>query len=139
MPLKENLLKYGVVSCRDLVELYYGWRMVAVAYQIPVPGGLATRQLLLPQDPRRIKYEIWMTAEPGPAFVSLGSAADLDNNATMDIEIDNDNNYYLVRSFLTDLDAVCQDLWFTNADGNADISVRAVILTPAPIDEVPLG
>ena len=43
------------------------------------------------------------------------------------------------RSFLTDFETVCLAQWFINVDANASISARTVILTPAPVDEVPLG
>ena len=56
-----NILKYGILRCRDLVELYFGARMVATVAELASPVGTANPQLIFGDDLRRISYEIVLT------------------------------------------------------------------------------
>jgi hypothetical protein len=139
--LKDNLLKYGVLTCRDLVELYYGWRIVSFLKETSGPVSTGNPQLLIDQDPRRISYEITLSSasDAGVAIISIGTQTDVQQGLGQDYYLQPQTTIVVRRSFLTDLDTVCQEVWFTNADGFGDIEAREVILTPAPVDEVPLG
>ena len=138
--LKDNLLKYGVLRCRDLVELYYGARMVATLLEggPNFTGGVQFH--LLSQDPRRIAYEI-IIANPDatPYSFSLGTPASFDAGTNQTYEIPAHDEIIIERSFLTGLDSVTMAV-----DGNLpaslmSIATREIFLTPAPVDEVPLG
>lgn len=141
--LKDNLLKYGVLRTRDLVELYFGWRMVAAVTE--TLNGLNTdvAGLLLSQDSRRIRYEINM-ANPDPANpLSVGLASTLDgvDNNPQIYQIPPSSTLVVKRSFLTDLDAVTWSVFMkaVQASDLFEISTRETFLTPAPVDELPLA
>ena len=138
--LTENLLKYGVLKCRDLVELYYGWRIVTFAVETKYLPGAATLVQILQQDTRRIKYEIILNNESNAGDdIQIGTPDAIAAGTSWDISIAPADSYTINRSFLTDLDAVVQPLWAEGDLGNIACYVRETFLTPSPVDEVPLG
>ena len=137
----DNLLKYGILKCRDLVELYYGARMVTSVTETKFSAS-ATPYLILNQDPRRIRYEVWYdtTNLAAPTSIRIGTPAAIGSGEA--ISFDPFISVYtlpLVRDFLTDLDSVCLALMVSDSSGQLIVSTRETFLTPAPVDEVPLG
>jgi hypothetical protein len=141
VPLKDNLLKYGVLSCRDLVELYYGARMVVSitenAFSIPDDGSVIP---LLLQDPRRIRYEInWQNQNAIDVVFSYGSPAAMDLGTNEALVLAPGTGGTFERNWITDQEGVCLALSASGFAGAFGVSTRETFLTPAPVDEVPLG
>jgi hypothetical protein len=140
----DNILKYGILKCRDLVTLYYGVPMVMSLFESSIQVAAFTPKLLVGQDPRRISYEITLAcSDVVTHFAQIGSSLDSLTNSVPPIgaqyQVPPGASIVIERNFLTDGDSICLPVWF-QADGMAVLaSIRAVFLTPAPIDEVPLG
>jgi hypothetical protein len=132
-------IAFGILKCRDLVQLYYGARLVADVRQtfVNYDGASPTPQLLLAQDPRRVRYEIWMNGGSSTATIEMGQLKDFDSQQTMEALFLAGNTFRIERSFLTDLDAVTFELYAQGGGANVDITVRETFLTPAPVDEGP--
>jgi hypothetical protein len=94
--------------------------------------------MLFGQDPRRIKYEIYIeNASNSEATVDMGTLADIDAGNTVEFQIIPLGTMVITRNFLTDLDTVTLEQWVTGTSDNIGISIRETFLTPAPIDEGP--
>lgn len=130
----------GILKCRDLVQLYYGLPMVAALIEnlFYVQGG-DTVQILGP-DPRRIKYEIIISAQ-NASIIYIGSLNQMDQSTAAVYQFGSAGVETISRNFLTDLDSVCLPLLARNtASENAfEVFVRETFLTPAPVDEIPAG
>lgn len=138
MPLPGDTADLGFIRrCRDLVQLYYGVRMVAAIIENEVQGGGGWSPLIL-QDPRRIRYEIIIrNADPANAAeVQIGTPPTFDLGTAQDYEVGIDQTLVIDRNFLTDLDAVTIALNFFCSNENVVISTRETFLTPPPVDEV---
>ena len=136
----DNILKYGILKCRDLVELVYGARMVTSIIEKSFSAS-ATPYLILGQDPRRIRYEVWLN-QNGTAVgytVFMGSPAAIDSGTAQGFWSFTLGYVYLARDFLTDGEAVCLPLKLSDPNGQILVTTRETFLTPAPVDEVPLG
>jgi len=138
--LTENLLKYGVLKCRDLVELYFGWRYVVTISENAFTPSM-TPYLILNQDPRRIRYEIWINVVNvvAGATVLLGSPAAIDAGTAPNLQPFSFYNGPLVRDWITDGEAVTLPVMVSDGTGVIIFSTRETFLTPAPVDELPLG
>lgn len=142
--LKDNLLKFGVLKCRDLVELFYGARMVAQSVTYAPGTSNGSPVIVLPQDTRRISYEIAFSCFQSSlgnagSSIALGTKAQIEAGRGVDYYALPYTTVVVKRSFFEDLDAVTEEVYYQNVDNNYDLEARVVILTPAPIDEVPLG
>ena len=136
----ENILRYGIQRCRDLVGLYFGARIVTTpktslfSLNSVTPGPFA----ILAQDPRRIKYELTITGF-NTSFLTIGTQAEIDAETGQYIAFDFQSTLVIARDWITDQDAVTTPLFALWFQGGVSIYVRETILTPAPVDEVPLG
>lgn len=138
--LKDNLLKYGVLKCRDLVELYYGWRMVTDIIETDNQLDSGVTGPLLQQDPRRIAYDIIMTNYAGTNLeVNFGKTFDLANTAAENYVVGPNSTVVVSKNFLTDLDAVTLPVFINSTGTGFQISTRETFLTPVGVDELPLG
>lgn len=138
--LTENLLKYGVLRCRELVELYFGWRMVTDLVE-NFPYFTATEQfVLMAQDPRRIRYEIVVeNLDVIPQIMQIGSPRAFASSNAEQYSILPGDTKRIMRDFLTDLDGVTIEVDCIASALTLGITTRETFLTPAPVDELPLG
>ena len=125
-----------ILQCRDLVQLYYGVRMVAATrestpgFQPNVTGDL------VPVDPRRIRYEISIqNYDAAPQFAGVGTQQAFAYNKEMQYNVPAGNTIQIERDFLSDLDAVTEGLQFVLGNDNMSINIRETFLTPLPADE----
>jgi len=130
------LTKLGIVRCRDLVQLYYGARMVtAIVEKQSVLSTTSVQQILAP-DPRRIKYEVVFACNPtGPDDFEVGGQTACENGQGQEYNIAANTSIRIERSFLTDLDEVSDSLYASGDNGNITVSTREVFLQPLPVDE----
>jgi hypothetical protein len=134
----DNAIKFGMLKCRDLVELYYGARMVASvvesAFSFTAPQ---TMQILSP-DPRRIRYEIIIgNNNAAPAQLTVGTPSADDGGNDQFYSLPDNETIIIERDFLTDLDCICLALQASCNSGACIVSVRETFLTPIPVDEMP--
>lgn len=136
----DNLLKYGVLRCRDLVELYFGARMVMALVENNVEAD-GTIQTIINQDQRRIRYEIVAVnlSAIAPNFFNTGSRLAFANGTPAQYMIPPGATIVITRDFFTDGDAVCIEVQAQAQLSTVGFSTRETFLTPAPVDEVPLG
>jgi hypothetical protein len=125
-----------ILKCRDLVELYYGARMVTATKnsQIAFVAGIATQ--ILTVDPRRIRFELVLGNEDA-AFITVAisdTSTAINANALL-YDVPPGGSIQLNRSFLTDLDSITGELWMLCSNTNLDVSIRETFLTPLPADE----
>jgi hypothetical protein len=133
-----NILKYGILRCRELVELYYGARMVVSITENSNNLSNAAPQQILGQDPRRIRYEIIVTNAGAAAIVFwLNASQDAVANIASQYTVGAGRSIVIERDFLTDLDAVTVPVWGQANSGGLTVSTRETFLTPAPVDEGP--
>lgn len=139
--LAENLLKYGILRTRDLVELYYGARMVGVSLTPTYFNNFSGQPTqIFKQDPRRYKYRIVFGANGGATTAtSFARTADIVAAQSVTYQCGSGQIFVLERNFLSDLESVCEELWCLNANAGLFLSTQEWILVPAPVDEVPLG
>jgi hypothetical protein len=137
MPDSPNI-KYGILKCRDLVELYYGARMVAALTEnLYFLSATGQTQQILGADPRRISYEIIWESNVVGDLLYIGNQTQMDNFQAAVYKGGNES-VVIKRSWLTDLDTVTLPL-IARAGSTSpyEIFVREVFLTPIPIDELP--
>jgi hypothetical protein len=134
-------IAFGILKCRDLVQLYYGARLVASVIETVNEVASDAAGLLLNQDPRLIKYEIQMsnTDTVNPLQVFLGSTLDavLGGTNFLEYNIPINETVIVERNFFTDLDAVTLPVFVFPQGANFAITTRETFLTPAPVDEGP--
>lgn len=134
----DNAIKFGILKTRDLVELYYGARMVATIAETE-PGGLVNVQnKLLGADPRRIKYEI-ILGNLGPVThaIQIGSPSAVAGGDNQIYVIPPGGTIIIERGFRADMETVCGPLDMIFDNNDVQISVRETFLTPIPVDEMP--
>jgi len=126
----------GIFKCRDLVTLYFGVRMVAFS-KTSVFTPSAIPYVILPQDPRRISYEIFVdtTNVASAPLTLLGTPAQIDQGTAVDVTNATEQGAPISRSFFTELDAVTEAQMVSDATGEIIFSVREIILTPPGVDE----
>lgn len=135
--MKDDWQKFGILKTRDLVELYYGARMVADVKETVVAFGGTLLARILKQDPRRIGYEIVLANEDAAAQeFDLTSITGGSNNSVTAYSVAPGESEVIKRSFLTDLDSVTKEVWCTISVNTQLVSVRETFLTPAPVDEI---
>jgi hypothetical protein len=131
-------IKYGILRTRDLVELYYGARMVTDLVENYFPS-VVNPIVILQQDPRRIRYEVIIsyTTGPNPGAVVLGSPRTNAVGIGQTYWLNPGETIIVERDFLTDLDAVTIELDNLGGTPGIVISTRETFLTPTPVDEGP--
>jgi hypothetical protein len=135
---KDNAIKFGILKCRDLVQLYYGARMVASLVENN-PGIGATAVTVIAPDPRRIRYEV-ILANNDPANhiqFQIGSYGSINAGTAQIYNVEPGASLTIERDFFTDLDAVCLALEATVSAGSGVLCTRETFLTPIPVDETP--
>jgi len=127
----------GILRCRDLATLYYGFPTVASARSLFYGLLAAGTYTILPADPSRIGYEIvGANFSGGATRFFVGSPGEMDANAAMVYLVNSHESLIIQRTFLTDLDSITQEVQL-RTDGSAiDFSVRVITLSPLPNDEL---
>ena len=93
---------------------------------------------ILPQDPRRIRYEVnYYNLSGVGAYLGYGSAASIDAGTNEYLSIPSNVSGSFERVWLTDQEAVCLAVWAQSTAGIIGVSTRETFLTPAPVDEGP--
>ena len=133
-----DAVKFGILRTRDLVELYYGARMVVTIKESYFSAVTSLKQVLGP-DSRRIRYEIVIgnASNAAPFTCFVGSPASMDSLTAAFYHGAIASTLVIDRSFLTDMEAVCLPISVRPNLGSLDIGVRETFLTPAPVDEFP--
>jgi hypothetical protein len=131
-------IKYGILRTRDLVQLYFGARMVASVLETS-PGAIVGPTVqIISGDPRRIKYEIFLANISVAAdYVSIFSNGDTSTDNPQLISLPPGASEILTRTFFGDLDAVTLPVFLTPGAGSINVSVRETFLTTLPADELP--
>jgi hypothetical protein len=125
-----------ILQCRDLVQLYYGVRMVASIIEGQPFFTPNLPKQILQQDPRRIRYEIILAnSDAATQIAGLGSTDDIAFNTGQLYQVAPGASMVIERSFLSDLDAVTIPLSAFVTSANLVISTRETYLTPLPADE----
>ena len=138
MPNGDPTISRGILRTRDLVELYYGARMVgATKRQTAIFDTNTSPQLILGQDVRRISYEIVLASATGLDQCLIGSPAEIDAGFGLLYVVTYGGPFVIKRDFYVDLDTVCEPLVMKKVAGTVVATVREVILTPLPVDESP--
>jgi hypothetical protein len=136
--MTDPTIKYGILRTRDLVELYYGARMVTDLVE-NFFGSFSDTYALLSQDPRRIKYEIIManTSPSENETVQMGSPRTVASGLAQIYWMRPGETIIVTRDFFTDLDSVCIEVDVQFQGPDVQISTRETFLTPTPVDEGP--
>jgi len=137
----DNILKYGVLRTRELIEIFFGARMVTTVRESQVKLGVTPTEII-GQNPSRIRYEIWVAPNVVPSnYLAIGSPAAVDRKVGAFFYTETQSQPpTFVRDWLTDGEGVC--LPVSGAVYSVDTVyayARETILTPAPVDELPLG
>jgi hypothetical protein len=125
-----------ILQCRDLVQLYYGVRMVAQITESQPILNNSTFTTVIQQDPRRIRYEIIIVNDDAAKQeVDLATGTADDPNFNLVYVIPPGVTMVIERSFLSDLDGVTAGIMGLSSNSNVHLSVRETFLTPLPADE----
>lgn len=134
----DNAIKFGILKTRDLVELWYGARMVVQVRATLFNLQASTVVQILQPDPRRIRYEIvFENFDPGPATFDLGTQAEQDSGNTLEYQVPTGASVVVTRTWLDDLEGVTLEQTASTDVANTRVGVRETILTPIPVDEMP--
>jgi hypothetical protein len=133
-----DAIKYGILSTRDLVELYLGARTVVTIIENQTNTG-ASSPVVLNQNPSRIRYEVILgnSNVVGINALTLASPAACDSGFGPTYFLNPGQTIVIERNFETDGEAVCLPLNCAPIHGLTTISTRETILTPLPADESP--
>jgi hypothetical protein len=133
-----DAVKYGILRTRDLVELYYGARMV-VSVKESFFTPTATWAQIMSQDARRIRYELILTNTDGGGNhnIRIGTPGTNDLGTAQSYFVAAQQSLVIQRSFEYDLEGVCLPLNALCNSGVITVSVRETFLTPPPVDEFP--
>lgn len=135
MPAATDRPKW-ILRCRDLVQLYYGVRMVAAIIENQPLFAVSAPAELLTKDPRRIRYEIVIANQTASAItVQVGTQAQVQNQNGPFYQLAPNATQVIDRNFLTDLDAVTDNVWIFANVADYACSTRETFLTPLPADE----
>lgn len=140
--MQPDSIKYGILRVRDLATLYYGVPMVADEKYSGFTLAENTTTEILTINSRRIYYEIVLSlnSSTGSALVQVGPRSQIEASNVGTIALWAGENLQINRSFREELDLVAKGL-SVNVASSATASVyafvREVILTPAPVDEIP--
>lgn len=130
-----------ILSCQQLVELYYGVRMIAQIKEslFNIAPGVMTQ--ILTSDPRRIRYEINVSFDDvtSDTAVAIGTPQSFDTGTVQAYQLATGSAlapfagmFRVERSFLNDLDAVTLPLNCQTASSPCTVTVRETFLTPVP-------
>jgi hypothetical protein len=127
----------GIKSARHLVELYFGVQMVTGVSESVFAPSAGINTLILGPDPRRIKYEL-IFANTGVSndILILGSPATLDTENGNSYSLNEGETIIIERTFFADLDAVTLPLAVRTLNGEINVSVREVYLSPASLEQL---
>lgn len=142
-----------ILGCQQLVELYYGVRMIAQVKESAFFLDAGSTSIILQPDPRRIRYEIAFSSlnVTTTSFIWLGTPQAMDTNSAELVQAVNGTALAPVsgftriqRNFLSDLDTVTLPQAVRSSNFECDVTVRETFLTPLPTDEAspitaPLG
>lgn len=138
MPLGDNKDLGFIRRNRDLVELYYGLRMVALSKESQL-SSQSTQTLAIAVDPRRVKLDLVLANKHTTTACQflLGSPLAFANSSYAVVVVGPNNSIQISRNFLFDLDSITDELDYQTSGGTPVLSIREVILTPPPVDEAP--
>lgn len=140
--MSPDSIKYGILRGRELAALYYGAWMVADEKYSGYTLAENTTTEILQTNTRRIYYEIVLSLNSvtGSAIVQVGPRSQIEAGNVGNIALWPSENLEINRSFREELDLVTKGL-SVNVASSATASVyafvREVILSPAPVDEIP--
>ncbi len=140
MPI--DSIKYGILRARELATLYYGAWMVGDEKYSGFTLAEDTTTDILQTNPRRIYYEIALSlnSSTGSAIVQVAPRSQIEAGNVGNIALWPGENMQINRSFLTELDLVSKGLSVmvaSSATASVYAYVREVLLSPAPVDEIP--
>jgi hypothetical protein len=139
MSAQPPTIQFGILKCRDLVQLYFLARMVVNVRITELPeAALSSNVLWINQDPSRIKYEIILAnLDVASQQIFLATTADGVASSPESYSLAPGTTLRWSRDFLTDLDGVTMPVYASSTSTNLFGSARETFLTPAPIDEGP--
>ena len=135
-------IKFGILRTRDLSTLYYGAPMVADEKYSAFTLTANTTTAILTGNPRRIQYEIVLSlnSATGSAIIQIAPRPVIEAGLAGNIALWSTENLTISRSFREEIDLVAKGL-AVNVASSATASVyafvREVLLSPAPVDEIP--
>lgn len=134
----------GIVRCRDLVQAVRGVRFTTVEKITNLAEPTIITQVVK-LDPRRIRYEIYLTetSGAGPMWVDFFNTPNkpAGGQGILIIGVSAGSTIVITRDWLEDGDLVCAPLWCLNdttldiGTAVSNISVRETLLSPNPVDE----
>lgn len=134
--MDDAAIRLGILKCRDLVELYYGARMVTSIIENNQQGNQTTPQVLVGLDPRRIRLEIVLANRDtvNSLTANIGSPGSNNLGTSELIQLPPGGTVVIERNFLTDMESVTLPLEFQGSS-SVIYSTRETFLTPLPADE----
>src|SRR5258708_6549717 len=104
----DNAINFGTLRTRDLVELYFGGRLVTTIRETVVNLTAAGIEVVR-QDARRIRYEIFIVNGGVTPFFFLGSQAAVQQGTALTLSVGTlpFEEMRIVRDWMTDGEAVC--------------------------------
>ncbi|MGA7885881.1 MAG: hypothetical protein WCA44_09070 [Acidobacteriaceae bacterium] len=135
-------IKYGILRARELATLYYGAWMVGDEKYSGFTLAEDTTTDILQTNPRRIQYEIVLSlnSADGVAVIQIAPRSQIEAGNVGNIALWAGENLQITRTFLTELDLVTKGLSVkvaSTATASVYAFVREVLLSPAPVDEIP--
>jgi hypothetical protein len=126
----------SILGCQQLVELYFGVRMIAIIAEneVALDGDV---DVLIGPDPRRIRYEIILAQQNAAvAQVAIGTPQSFDLGTSQFYVLGQGDTIVIERNFFDDLDAVTLPLSIQlQSESSCTVSTRETFLTPLPTDE----
>jgi len=130
-------LKYGIVRCRDLVELWLGARLTTDYLEsVYYPTVNKWLQILQP-NPARIKYEITLIRTAGGlGTIFVGGVRRPALTVQLPYQVSETLPEIIIsRDWLRDLDLVTAELWAFPQQASFQVNTRETVLRPLPTDE----
>jgi hypothetical protein len=133
-----DAVKFGTLRTRDLVELFYGNRIVVSVIEKRFTPDSVSRLTLMTPDTRRISYEIVIINDGIVGhFTAVGTGAAIDQNRAENFAVLPGSSIIIRRNFITEMENVCLDVVALATSADIQYSTRETFLTPAPVDEIP--
>lgn len=134
--MNDAAIKNGILQCRDLVQLYYGVRMVAAITEGFFNQSANVQASLIQQDPRRIRYELIMSnGDVTDQVFTIGTPSSFQAGNAQTYSVKPGATLIVERTFLSDFDAVTIGLDATVSSSSCNLNTRETFLTPLPADE----
>lgn len=134
-------IRFGILKARDLVELYFGARMVIdqrYAQQTVNNHATPLAQQILTANPARIAYELFLAcAGGGDGSIYLWPNADLTAANSLRINVLGDSTVVINRDWLRYGDSLTRELWAGSTGNQFFVSTVEYLLTPLPVDNLP--